>query len=397
MKNFEQKKSLNYKSKDEYKNQLDKIYEINLHGKFTVIVHRSFVRLHIRPTTYINPCYLYDLSSRCDSEMVLHSNLIDNYYLDENRKEKKRKSIHRKMRKLITQYKKSIKENKTSTFIIHAFTTQKQNNYYKIPPVITEQEHSHYGFFVFLFVISIIILGFILWYVFIKLSQSPKSTIRPLSDDCDSDGGNDNDQYCRSSQTNRSVDSLCFDDDNDVNNLERKLSDNMTFNNIRNHHEMINHKNLQILIQNLQQSDFESIDSSTIGEILSDLIQHEVNVANVNPNLEPSTDLLKFLSNTSEIFRIIRTIITKKYSCQSLNPTYFLQYQYLIDILHSSEFILEYLHQYYSHEKIFLIEILTHLYQILSLMNNNSSKCQYICQYLFDILQKLNRKQSSYS
>ncbi|CAF0831192.1 unnamed protein product [Rotaria sordida] len=337
MKNFEQKKSLNYKSKDEYTNQLDKIYEINLHGKFTVIVHRSFVRLHIRPTTYINPCYLYDLSSRCDSEMVLHSNLIDNYYLDENRKEKKRKSIHRKMRKLITQYKKSIKENKTSTFIIHAFTTQKQNNYYKIPPVITEQEHSHYGFFVFLFVISIIILGFILWYVFIKLSQSPKSTIRPLSDDCDSDGSNDNDQY------------------------------------------------------------FESIDSSTIGEILSDLIQHEVNVANVNPNLEPSTDLLKFLSNTSEIFRIIRTIITKKYSCQSLNPTYFLQYQYLIDILHSSEFILEYLHQYYSHEKIFLIEILTHLYQILSLMNNNSSKCQYICQYLCDILQKLNRKQSSYS
>ncbi|CAF3387886.1 unnamed protein product, partial [Rotaria sp. Silwood2] len=120
MKNFEQKKSLNYKSKEEYTNQLDKTYEINLHGKFTVIIRRSFLRLHIRPTTYINPCYLYDLSSMCDSEMVLPSNLIDNLDLDKNRIGKKRKSIHRKMRKLVTKYKKSIKENKLSTFIVQA-------------------------------------------------------------------------------------------------------------------------------------------------------------------------------------------------------------------------------------------------------------------------------------
>ncbi|CAF2484315.1 unnamed protein product [Rotaria sp. Silwood2] len=139
-------------------------------------------------------------------------------------------------------------------------------------------------------------------------------------------------------------------------------------------------------------ADFESINSATIGEILSDLIHHEVNVANTNPNLEPSTDLLTFLSDTSEIFHILRRIITKKCSCQLLNPTNFIQYQHLIDILHSSEFILEYLRQYHSNEKIFLIEILTYLYQILSSMNNNSYKCQYICQCLFDILQKLDKK-----
>ncbi|CAF4580711.1 unnamed protein product [Rotaria sp. Silwood1] len=338
MKMFKQKKSLNYKSKEEYTNQLDKIYEINLHGKFTVIVRRSFVRLHVHPTTHVNPCYLYDLSSICDSEMIGKSNLIDNYsYLDENRKEKKRKLIHRKMRKLITQYKKSIKENKSSTFFVYAFTTKTQSNYHKLSPTITQQGHSHYGVFAFLFIVSIIILGFILWYVFIKPSHTPKSTIRPLSDDCDSDDSNNNDQY------------------------------------------------------------FESINSSTIGEILSDLIHHEVHVADANPNLEPSTDLLTFLSDTSEICHILRTIITKKYSCQLLNPKNFLQYQYLIDILQSSEFILEYLRQYHSHEKVFLIEILTHLYQILSSMNNNSYKCQYICQCLFDILQKLNRRKSSYS
>ncbi|CAF3449088.1 unnamed protein product [Rotaria sp. Silwood1] len=298
MKMFKQKKSLNYKSKEEYTNQLDKIYEINLHGKFTVIVRRSFVRLHVHPTTHVNPCYLYDLSSICDSEMIGKSNLIDNYsYLDENRKEKKRKLIHRKMRKLITHYKKAIKENKSSTFFVYA----------------------------------------------------SKSTIRPLSDDCDSDDSNNNDQ-CK---------------------IQRLYDFKIDY--------------------------FESINSSTIGEILSDLIHHEVHVADANPNLEPSTDLLTFLSDTSEICHILRTIITKKYSCQLLNPKNFLQYQYLIDILQSSEFILEYLRQFHSHEKVFLIEILTHLYQILSSMNNNSYKCQYICQCLFDILQKLNRKKSSYS
>lgn len=106
----------------------------------------------------------------------------------------------------------------------------------------------------------------------------------------------------------------------------------------------------------------------------------------------------EFLCEAATVFRVIRRIIIEKCStCQSLNPDHFLQYRYLIETLQSSEFILEYLHEHYSDEKVFLIEVLTDLQEILSSMNNNSYKCQYICQSLFDILQKLNRRQNSYT
>ena len=141
--------------------------------------------------------------------------------------------------------------------------------------------------------------------------------------------------------------------------------------------------------------DLESINFATIGTILSDLIHHEVNLANENFNLRQSTDLVTFLSYATEIFHILRTIINKKCSYQLLNPSNFLQLQYLIDILHSAEFIVEYLYRYYSYDKMFLIEILTKLNQILSSMNNDSYRHRYICQCLFDILQELNRKHVS--
>jgi hypothetical protein len=136
------------------------------------------------------------------------------------------------------------------------------------------------------------------------------------------------------------------------------------------------------------------MNSSSIGQILSDLIHHAATVANSNPNMPPSPDLLTFLSYIPQFLHILRTLIATKCSCQSLNPINFLQCQYLIDILHSSEFILEYLHRYYSYDKIYLVEILTHLYRILSSMNNNSYRYQNIRQSLFNIFQDLNKKQS---
>ncbi|CAF2113924.1 unnamed protein product [Rotaria magnacalcarata] len=388
MKTSEENKYFNSKPNEQYTNELAKVYEINTHGKFTVIVRRSFIRLHIRPTTNINPCYSYDVSSMCDSEVLVQSNRTRNYDWKLNRKGKRRTPMHRSMQILITTVKTS------SNFIVHESTTHNP------VPIIIQHEQSHYGFYAFIFVISVVILGFILWYMFIRPSQTPKSKIRPPSDDSDSDNSNDNNQYKvqtlndyrgdhRSLRRNKSANSLLFHDDDD-NHLERKLSDDMTFNNIRNHHETI-----QMLINNLQQSDFESINSSTIGEILSELIHNEVDLVNENPNRQSSSDLATFLRDASEIFHIVRNIITEKCSRQLLNPNNFLQYQYLIDIVHSSEFILEYLHQNYSNEQVFVIEILTHLHETLSTMNNNSQRCQYICQCLFDILQKLNRNQTS--
>ncbi|CAF3209407.1 unnamed protein product [Rotaria socialis] len=361
MKTSEENKYFNSKPNEQYTNELAKVYEIDTRGKFTVIVRRSFVRMHIRPTTNINPCYSYDVSSMCDSEVLLQSNRTRNYDWKQNRKGKRRTPIHRSMQILITTIKTS------SNLIVHESTTHNP------VPIIVQHEQSHYGFYAFIFVISVVILGFILWYVFIRPSQTPKSTIRPPSDDSDSDNSNDNNQYKvqtlndyrsdhRSLRRNKSANSLLFHDDDD-NHLERKY--------------------------------FESINSSTIGEILSELIQNEVDLVNANPNRQSSTDLASFLRDSSEIFHIVRNIITEKCSRQLLNPNNFLQYQYLIDIVHSSEFILEYLHQNYSNDQVFVIEILTSLHEILSTMNNNSQRCQYICQCLFDILQKLNRKQTS--
>jgi hypothetical protein len=61
---LKQKKFFKHKSKEEYANEISKVYEINTHRKFTVIVRSSFLRLHIHPTTNPNPCYLYDLSQK---------------------------------------------------------------------------------------------------------------------------------------------------------------------------------------------------------------------------------------------------------------------------------------------------------------------------------------------
>ena len=77
-------KYLRYKSKANYRNSLAKIYEIDLHGKFTVIVRRLFVPLHVRSTTNIYPCYSTDSSSLCDSAISLR--------LHERKKERKGKT-----------------------------------------------------------------------------------------------------------------------------------------------------------------------------------------------------------------------------------------------------------------------------------------------------------------
>lgn len=92
------------KFKEEYDNDKARVYEINTHGKFTIIVRTSYLRVHVTPRININPCHLYDLSSICES------NLNDNQHLVRERKRKKWKLLHEKLRKLF-------KNEITSTFI----------------------------------------------------------------------------------------------------------------------------------------------------------------------------------------------------------------------------------------------------------------------------------------
>ena len=257
--------------------------------------------------------------------------------------------------------------------------------------------------------------------------KSTQSTIRLTSeDDDDPDETRDHDQYqiqrlnnsdtdLNSSQTHQVDDSLFFNGNHNTNYFEKKCknkgscsvqelltfaaSDNVTVDQIKTSDEKINYENIQMLIENLQQSksdsvDFESINSSVIGEILSDLIHQAVKMANANPHPQSSTDLQTFLCYAPQFFHILRTLIINTRSDKLMNATNYLQCQYLIDIFHHLELILHYLHRHHSHQRTFLIEILTHVDQILTSINN-SYRHEHIRQSLFDILEKLNQQSSS--
>ena len=139
-------------------------------------------------------------------------------------------------------------------------------------------------------------------------------------------------------------------------------------------------------------SDLESIDPSSLGEILFDLTHHAAIVAQASYD---TTDLLSFLSYASRLIHILRTILAHKCSDPSSDPHRFLQCQYLIDILHSSEFIVQYLSRYHRCDRAVLITICTDLSEIFSSMKRNMSSCQSICQSLFCILDSFNQQQMS--
>ena len=125
--------------------------------------------------------------------------------------------------------------------------------------------------------------------------------------------------------------------------------------------------------------ELESVNPSTISQILSDLIHQAVN---------STSDLSNFLSDTSHFVHILRSIITNKCTYESSNPKNFLQCQYLIEILDHTEFILTYLH---SNESAYATEMLTHLYRILASINNHSHQHQSICRSLVDLVEQLKQ------
>lgn len=63
-----------YQSKENFQDGLAKVYQIHAHGKFTVIVRSSFIRLHVHPTTSIIPCYRLYFPSICGSYRSISRN-----------------------------------------------------------------------------------------------------------------------------------------------------------------------------------------------------------------------------------------------------------------------------------------------------------------------------------
>ena len=136
--------------------------------------------------------------------------------------------------------------------------------------------------------------------------------------------------------------------------------------------------------------DLQSIDWSHMGHLLSSFVLHAATAAHSPPNTKSSMDHIPLLSYATQACRILRTAIAHQCSCQPMNPDTFLQCQHLIDILHSAEFILDYLHRYHPRDRTLLANTLRDLSENLSTMRNNLHRLQSICQALFRTLHDFN-------
>ena len=172
--------SSKHQSRQNFRNGIAKVYQIHAHGKFTVIVRSSYIRLHYtHPTTPMNPCYRFHFSSICSSVMGAPARTDFSYDRKRERTGKSWNSFYQKVRQMV-------KTEVTPTLIVHScmFKEWKYDDKLKTfslattqthLPVLIEQERSYTGLLVLaLAVISILIIGGILWYIFARTHHSCK-------------------------------------------------------------------------------------------------------------------------------------------------------------------------------------------------------------------------------
>ena len=102
-----------YQPRENFRHGIAKVYQIHAHGKFTVIVRSSFIRLHIHPTTPMNPCYRSHFSSICGSDMSVPVNTGISY-------DRKRERIGKPLNSFYQKVRQMIKDEVTSTVIVHS-------------------------------------------------------------------------------------------------------------------------------------------------------------------------------------------------------------------------------------------------------------------------------------
>jgi hypothetical protein len=115
----------------------------------------------------------------------------------------------------------------------------------------------------------------------------------------------------------------------------------------------------------------------------------------VDSDLQASCELLTFMSYASQLISIIRMIILHQCSHGSIDPNDFLYRQYLINILHSSEFLMKYIYRTQFVDCTVLVEIFMDLSRLFSSMKHHMCSYQVVCQSLFHILQTLHQRQTS--
>jgi hypothetical protein len=141
--------------------------------------------------------------------------------------------------------------------------------------------------------------------------------------------------------------------------------------------------------------DFTDLHFLSLRQLLVDLMDHLVTVVQVDSDLQASCELLTFMSYASQLISIIRMIILHQCSHGSIDPNDFLYRQYLINILHSSEFLMKYIYRTQFVDCTVLVEIFMDLSRLFSSMKHHMCSYQVVCQSLFHILQTLHQRQTS--
>lgn len=135
---------------------------------------------------------------------------------------------------------------------------------------------------------------------------------------------------------------------------------------------------------------FDQIEN--LGDILTDLMRHLTNLSRIT---DGSSDLIHFLGYAAQLMYICRTIFAHRCSCRSIDTEYFLKCQSIIDILHTTEFILRYLQQNHHTDQNMLLNIFEQLAELFKSFDQHSSSFSTISRSLFSILQNFNSFQMS--
>ena len=166
---------LQYPSKEDDLNEISKVYHINTYGRFTVIVRSSFVRLRLHPTTKSHACY------SCDSNNAFRSPVHGSF--DASRRRKQWIMMNERTKQFIVANRKSLAQRSPPTTVIYSrmlrvslasigdsfdessveVTSMKSTHSNELSPMIVHQEHSHHGLIAFLFALTVIIVGLIIW------------------------------------------------------------------------------------------------------------------------------------------------------------------------------------------------------------------------------------------
>lgn len=131
--------------------------------------------------------------------------------------------------------------------------------------------------------------------------------------------------------------------------------------------------------------------TKALSGILTDLMAHAMNLSRISEDVSDPTELTDFLDYAARLMYILRTMFAYQCSAQSIDTQHFLRCQSIIDILHTTEFIVRYLLQNHRTDQTVLVNTFGNLGELFSSMDHRqASSYSTISRSLFSLLQNLN-------